>query len=40
MTLEQTQATQHDLGMYNVNYTCIYVIILHEGLPHDVQTSV
>ena len=25
MTLEQTQVTQHDLGMYNVNYTCIHV---------------
>ena len=40
MTLEQTQATQHDLGMYNVNYTCIHVIILCEGSPHDVQTSI
>ena len=40
MTLEQTQVTQHDLGMYNGNYTCIHVIILCEGFPHDVQTSV
>ena len=38
--LEQTQVTQHDLGMYNVNYTCIHVVILREGSPHDVQTSV
>ena len=26
--------------MYDVNYTCIHVVILHEGSPHDVQTSV
>ena len=40
MILEQAQVTQHDLGMYNVNYTCIHVVILREGSPHDVQTSV
>ena len=40
MTLEQTQVTQHDLGMCNVNYTCIHVVIVCEGSPHDVQTSV
>ena len=37
MTLEQTQ---HDLGMYDINYTCIHVVILCESLPHDVETSV
>ena len=40
MTSEQTQVTQHDLGMCNVNYTSIHVIIVHKGSPHDVQTSV
>ena len=40
MTLEQTQVTQHDLGMCNVNYTCMHVVILCEGSPHDVETSV
>ena len=36
MTLEQTQVTQHDLGVYNVNYACIHVVILCEGSPHDI----
>ena len=41
-TINNTSQTQHDLGMYNaIDYIYdVYVAILHEGSPHDVETSV
>ena len=39
MTLEQTQVTQYDLGMYIMMHACMSSCILREGSPHDVQSS-